>query len=149
MTLKQDILSLQAEFNKIDPGWEFIEGCKSKGEKFKQNEASSCYVQLEIPMKVDIQKYKPILNDNFIPLREYDFKDQYNNNHTLNLGHKIYLDVGCGIGASIYEDQDKSFISCHDSALDFYSRRQYPDRQVGAACPSLDRLAAPVVITLS
>ncbi len=118
MTLKQDILSLQGEFNKIDAGWKYSESCHGKGEKFKENEVSSCYIQMEIAKKIDPQQYKGLLNDNFILLNEYHFKNDFNNNHSLSLEHKVYKNAVCGM--SILLQENKSIISCHDSALDFY-----------------------------
>lgn len=42
MTLKQDMLALQTEFNKIDKGWEYGEGCSSRDRLTNVNVAAGC-----------------------------------------------------------------------------------------------------------
>ncbi|MGB3009180.1 MAG: hypothetical protein WBB33_02375, partial [Candidatus Saccharimonadales bacterium] len=44
-TLRTDMKSLQAEFNKIDPGWEYSEGCHGNGQEIRYT-ASSCFVSV-------------------------------------------------------------------------------------------------------
>lgn len=40
--LKKDFLELQKEFNSIDSGWTYQEGCRGKGGVYNDDEASSC-----------------------------------------------------------------------------------------------------------
>ena len=44
--LKQDFLDLQKEFNKVDTGWTYHEGCRGKGGVYNDDEASSCRLLL-------------------------------------------------------------------------------------------------------
>ena len=40
--LKSDFLTLQSEFNKIDPGWKYSEGCTGSGGVFDRDKATDC-----------------------------------------------------------------------------------------------------------
>lgn len=45
--LKADMLSLQAEFNKIEPGWEYSEGCTAGGTVFDEEAHKGCSIELQ------------------------------------------------------------------------------------------------------
>jgi len=122
MTLKQDMLALQAEFNKIDPGWTYSEGCHAKGEKFKENEASSCGISLSISKNIEISKYKDLVSSvgKFEIKREYDFEDYGRKDHNLSINYSLNSSVACSFGLSLQLERQSSGFGCHDSALEFY-----------------------------
>ena len=64
--LKQDFLALQTEFNKIDPGWQYSEGCRGKGGVYERNKASDCSMSIYNPMVSNTNKielYLKVINN--------------------------------------------------------------------------------------
>lgn len=115
MTLRSDMKQLQAEFNEIDAGWEYKEYCKAKGEKFKENEVSSCYIS--------------IINSNDMNM---DYTSQIKSSRLFNQITNFTLDNESGLEMSYSKNDnvvcsywsnndDKSIqLQCHDSARNFY-----------------------------
>jgi hypothetical protein len=122
MTLKQDMLTLRAEFNKIDPGWTYSEGCHAKGEKFKENEASSCGASLTNIDSRDLDMYLNIIQKLFTVKSNSSFTDslgRYQNNRVLQYAKTD--SINCEIGS--IKNADSKFtngLSCSGSALEFY-----------------------------
>lgn len=125
MTLKQDMLSLQAEFNKVDSGWAYSESCNSKGEKFKENEASSCGISLSNKVST-ISKYQKILSEGDIYIeQDTSYKDKegvfHDNRMVRFVGNKK---MNCELTSSFDDDKySNAWLSCSGSALDFYFPR--------------------------
>ncbi|MGB3023189.1 MAG: hypothetical protein WBB39_00070 [Candidatus Saccharimonadales bacterium] len=122
MTLKQDMLSLQTEFNKIDSGWTYSESCNSSGEKFKQNQASSCGVELKIQKSVDVNKYQKIMHaasitDKYV---SYDFMNGDDKVIGFDSSYVKNSKVKCGLSSRSSASSVLTSVGCHDSALDFY-----------------------------
>lgn len=55
--LKQDILDLQKEFNKVDAGWTYHEGCVGAGGVFDRNKATSCSLGIQSVKSMDMKKF--------------------------------------------------------------------------------------------
>lgn len=118
MTLRSDMKQLQAEFNKIDAGWEYTEYCKAKGEKFKENEASSCYVSIMNPNDINMD-YTPQINSNrlFSKITEFTLDNE--------AGLEMLYSKNDSVVCSYWKDiNNKSIqLQCHDSARNFYFSR--------------------------
>ena len=124
MTLKNDMLALQKEFNEIDPGWEYSESCHANGQKFRENEASSCYINLSIKKHIDISKYNNIslLKQTTKINKEYTLDDYDRKSYQVDMQYKMFNSVGCGFSVPIQKGSavEESTFGCHDSALNFY-----------------------------
>lgn len=126
MTLKQDMLSLQSEFNKIDTGWKYSEGCHGKGEKFKENQISSCGLGIDTANdsidKGKILAYRSNLEAKFKVTSQSTFTHQGYEYSEIVVKHKNY-DVNCSFLIKIPIENNlkkKSLLECSGSALDFY-----------------------------
>ena len=121
MTLKQDMLSLQADFNKIDPGWTYSEWCNAKGEKFKENEASSCGFSIINNNAKQLDNYLDKLQYYFKIKEDSSFVDRegrYQNNRVVRYKNTAF---SCEIGSIKNATEEYSNgMSCTSSALDFY-----------------------------
>ena len=127
MTLKKDMLTLQTEFNKIDPGWTYSEWCHAKGEKFKENEVSSCGISLNHKSNMEIMTLQSGLSANtrfgsFGSLKQYStVRDEPM--ISMSARHKS-SDMKCELYGSVdtVENIDAGDIVyyCQGSALEFY-----------------------------
>ncbi len=125
MTLKNDMLALQKEFNKIDPGWEHSESCNANGQKLKENEASSCAISLTNPVTHDTKGYEKILTnakDNFKISTTNNFQDKL---HNVEIAEYSVLyknrTVNCSLGGEKINNSIRNIVfSCNSSALNFY-----------------------------
>lgn len=125
MTLKHDMLAIQSEFNKIDPGWEYSESCNANGQKLKENEASSCAISLTNPVTHDTKGYEKILTnakDNFKISTTNNFQDKL---HNVEIAEYSVLyknrTVNCSLGGEKINNSIRNIVfSCNSSALNFY-----------------------------
>jgi len=127
MTLRSDMKQLQAEFNKIDAGWEYTEYCKAKGEKFKENEASSCGVSIfhEDQLKLEsVYQYIDSASFSRQKISRYSISDG-TSMISVELVYEKYNDVNCEIAAREINDVTVSNFNlyCSDSARNFYFSR--------------------------
>lgn len=121
MTLKQDILTLQKEFNAIDQGWEYKEWCTSKGGEFEQNVASSCWVNLS---NKKISNHQEYINSSLFKERLKIVNNQ-DANTDQGYKHANYTHFGgvkCKITypEAILKEASTFSIMCNDTARDFY-----------------------------
>ncbi|MGB3009261.1 MAG: hypothetical protein WBB33_02790 [Candidatus Saccharimonadales bacterium] len=127
MTLKHDMLAIQSEFNKIDPGWEYSESCHTMGEKYKDSIVSSCYVELTINKEVNSDIYSDKLVQNtFTKLfNPYKFENDGDKVISYQTTYNNNKDVVCGysLREKISTKVVKTIFGCHDLALDFYFPR--------------------------
>jgi hypothetical protein len=124
MTLKQDMLTLQTEFNKIDPGWMYSEWCHAKGEKFKENEVSSCGISLKTTRDINLEKYN-VLEDSkniFVIGPTEIIKDDIHNRTFNNKGVYYKPLFNCIFSGEKIDavNTDEVNVSCSSSALEFY-----------------------------
>jgi len=124
MTLKQDMLALQTEFNKIDPGWEYNEGCYAKKEKFKEDQPSYCYlsIELDVPPKNNFEDYRKnaLLLSKFHIMRESTFEDQGRTLKDVNMNY-LPASINCGLGGKSTEQSMQNLtLQCTADASDFY-----------------------------
>lgn len=124
MTLRADMLALQTEFNKIDPGWQYSESCHAKGEKFKEGEASSCGISISLESQsISPKEYDMLLKSYISNSTRNEFEHQ---------GYKYIEIYGAYEGSKGVKcsqlQKEKSGITllslqCSSSALDFYFPR--------------------------
>lgn len=121
MTLKQDMLSLQTEFNKIDPGWTYSEWCHAKGEKFKENEASSCGITLKNTVR-EVSAYLDSISVNASLTRDTSYIDDQGLKHdNRSVVFPNNKKMKCEFTSHLHNANSKNaWLSCSDSALDFY-----------------------------
>lgn len=122
MTLRQDMLEPQSEFNKIDSGWQYSEWCHAKGEKFKENESSSCGMSLANYGAENINRYTSLIEKYF---RVADNLPDQTIKDTVNINGRVlkYLtndSISCDSGETIINNKSSISLSCSGSALDFY-----------------------------
>lgn len=125
MSLKQDMLSLQAEFNKIDQGWEYVEACNAQGGKFRSDLASSCGVYLENKNALSVERYINVMSkhDNYKQI-----KDNIYTSDGVNQREIIFTymgdNIGCNFGGEVYRDKlIKSGMGCRGEAREFYFKK--------------------------
>ena len=123
MTLKSDMLQLQTEFNKIDAGWEYSEGCNDKGEVFRHNEASSCHVDLIRNNPVASQEYVNLISSSgdYSNIDRYEFMDDQVMRMGYSMRYTKHKTVKCGFDGKKSQDKDGLLsFGCSASALEFY-----------------------------
>lgn len=122
MTLKHDMLAIQSEFNKIDPGWEYSESCNPNGQKFKQNEVSSCAINIKKSSTKDTRIFvDKIKSKSVFKLGRYYEIDDYDGKYrAYEVGYKNNR-ARCSFVISS-PSSEQSF-GCSSSALDFYFPR--------------------------
>lgn len=127
MSLKQDMLALQAEFNKIDPGWEYVEACNAQGGKFKSDLASSCGVYLENKNALSVERYINVISK----LNNYkQINDNIYTSDGVNQREIIFTYMGdnisCNFGGEVYRDKlIKSGLGCRGEAREFYFKKMF------------------------
>ncbi|MFZ1812375.1 MAG: hypothetical protein WAU02_02495 [Candidatus Saccharimonadales bacterium] len=139
--LKQDFLALQTEFNKIDPGWEYSEGCRGKGGVYNDNQPSSCSLVLASKAVAD---YPAIQNkfDDYIKIMKgvsgfqaiglknevrLSISDPTNTTSltTLHLTNQSFDRTGCDLKDYVLNDKLLGGIKleCHHTATAFHYPR--------------------------
>ncbi|MFZ1812517.1 MAG: hypothetical protein WAU02_03305 [Candidatus Saccharimonadales bacterium] len=72
--LKQDLVSLQKDFNKVDNGWQYREGCTGSGGVFDRDKATGCAVSIsnkDVNKPEDLSKYLAMLNNYYPRVFQY------------------------------------------------------------------------------
>ena len=126
MSLKQDMLALQAEFNKIDPGWEYDEACNAQGEKFKSHLASSCGVYLknkDIALTVEQYLTAILKSKSFIKTVDQTYKSDEVYRRQIIFDYKKYT-INCSLGVELSGKKlIKSGLGCRGEAREFYFKK--------------------------
>ena len=116
-TLRTDMKSLQAEFNKIDPGWEYSEGCHGNGQEIRYA-ASSCQVTLFNKTAQDYYLEKiPNISSYVNNISNFGTKAETNDGH-IKLTYKK-KNINCFTGLNNF---DGYFFVCSGDAHSFYYR---------------------------
>lgn len=117
--LKQDFLTLQTEFNKIDQGWKYREGCRGTGSN--RLYATSCNLEI-------YHSHDP--ND-IHPIGDYARKFIYNNkflmeNHAndyYRLRSTSFADAVCSFQPGMQENIEFYSLYCIANAKEFHFKR--------------------------
>ncbi len=123
MKLKQDFLSLQAEFNKIDPGWEYGEGCHGRGGVYEQSIPSYCFNELFLKNKNEESVktiYQSILNNELFISK---FSARYTSLNSDKFVSNSYNLSNCSSQLRLNGNTSYINISCSAPASEFYFTR--------------------------
>ena len=128
-TLQSDFKKLQTEFNKIDPGWEYSEGCTAGG---KLDDFKTCSVSLSNDnMKNDnqldtvLEAYRKLLPefDAKIGQRDYINDDGLPAVNMQLKGRGMFTGVLCDLSTTTRSGVKIMYVYCRDSARNFYFDR--------------------------
>lgn len=117
--LKQDVLALQQEFNKVDPGWEYSEGCVGKGGVYEQNTPYYCSIDIsrknttppsELSLYVDI-------------LAKQKFTSTSSSKNLFEIKSKEFKNCNCTLQSSQSTGNSYYDFSCSAPAREFYFKR--------------------------
>lgn len=127
MSLKEDMLALQVEFNKIQPGWEYSDGCRGGQEVFNGDDPNNCFLDLNnnllaINNKDNFNKLNELVKTNnfvFDKLSDETFNGvdylSYQYSHVDN------KKIKCALSAS--SNNPGIYFGCSGKARDFYFQK--------------------------
>ena len=121
--LKADLQALQGEFNKVDDGWKYSEGCVGKGGVFDRDKATSCSLGITSQAKDDItiNDYLKIAMNS----KKFTLKNSGNEIATFySLSSSSYRASKCALEA-VKTNIGKTYLSlgCFNTASKFYFPR--------------------------
>jgi hypothetical protein len=124
-SLKQDFLSLQTEFNKIDPGWKYSEACYGGQEEFNRNVTDSCGVYLVNDEykgnKAAIEAAESILSDSgFVQTSVNDNSNEFHRVYSTKYDSDIKCSLHFATDNAVYSDAS---FTCLGSAKSFYFKQ--------------------------
>lgn len=126
MQLRSDFLSLQTEFNKVDPGWTYSESCNGKGGVYNDNEASNCSLTVYSSIKGKasknkIDEYIQKINEILVPSNGAQLKID---GSFVKFKHSTSSNsYYAGCSSNFMDDTSYAFVQCSDSAHQFYFQR--------------------------
>lgn len=128
-SLRQDMKNLHQEFNKIDPGWVYHEGCQGMGEVYKRNVPGTCSIELEYKNDAvrNVRVYADIVNSkqDFHNLRsaEYSLNSEVDRMYKgFGVGYK---NLGCSFAVyrGLAGDLPRPKFHCSGESRGFYYAR--------------------------
>lgn len=116
--MKQDVLALQQEFNKVDPGWGYGEGCTGSG--YNRLYATDC--TLGIINNIGSANIRSL--DYYASLIEKNrFKIKSHTDNIYFLDSTSFSNSKCAFQSGKQEESKYYSLRCHADAREFYFKR--------------------------
>lgn len=130
--LQTDFKKLQTEFNKIDPGWQYSEGCEAKGDVANPENRILCSVTIEnstlshVTYSIDVatSRYASVTENQIRSMK--NIKDSsYRNSKGADYSNRVFSRSGienglCEISSTYVAPYVTTSLTCNDEAQKFY-----------------------------